>query len=119
MYPVGESQQHTPIVVRPHVDCLRTTAQMFVENPTSVSGMADLTGAICRAVFVAPRIVEDGAVPNEEDDEIALDWLGLDDKMTVFTHVMGKGDDLVPFPEAAGGDVEAAPAGDELREEAE
>jgi hypothetical protein len=80
--------------------------QMFVKEPDKLGKMVAFMGAVCRAVFVEPRIAPEGEDPGE--GEIALDWLTFEDKMAVFNHVMGGADNLLPFPGEAGPGAEPA-----------
>jgi len=78
---------------------------------------ADLIGLVCQVAFVEPRIVDEPTA----DDEIGLDDVGFEDQTYVFNWAQQEIRFLMPFRpgQESGGDLEAAPGGDDLSDQAQ
>jgi hypothetical protein len=75
----------------------------------------ELTGPLCKAVFVAPKIVD----APQADDEIPLELLSKKDRFFVLMHFLGFAEELMAFfPQPGDGDS-AGSTEPALREDAE
>ncbi len=90
---------------------MEVAAQVMGATPD----LYELTGPLCEAVFVSPKIVDDP----KADGEIPLGLLSRADRMFVLLHFLGMAETLMSFfPQPGDGDS-SGPVEPALREDAE
>lgn len=88
-------------------------------NQLGLAGFYDLLAQLCKAVFVQPRVVDE---PAEGAEEIAPSDINFDDRVWLFTWVMGADEEVAEnlgtFLSEQDESMEPASTGEELRPEA-
>ncbi len=88
-----------------------------LEDPEQIVGAFDVIDELCRFLVVEPRIVDEDEEP--EEGEIALDWLTLEDRLSIVTAIVGEAADATPFPGEPGDGDLVGPTGEAIPGEAE
>ncbi len=92
----------------------RKSGSDLLQNADQVERFRGMLNAVAKAAFVMPPVGDEGT-----DEQLGVDEVSFEDRLFVFNRCTRGARRLEPFRAEPGGDVDGAPAGEDVREEAE